>query len=228
MSSQVITATNPQKSAAASRKRRASNAGQQPVREDSTTMPPPIPQSQHSQSSQPRDRARHTHPAPTPPAISHTIDPPSDEYDDVDGEAEAAVIVSDTPSIQANLEREQQIDDVMVMATSHMWEEDVIASEFENDLDENVTPPDTARWVKKARRARRNSSMRNAASWLVSILVGGFIVATVAIILLAGPGRFNAAEWLTARAATEQPQPIAAPQPKPASRVLTGSIVADE
>jgi len=43
-------------------------------------------------------------------------------------------------------------------------------------------------WLENARRARRRQSLRLAASWLVALLVAGFIVAIVAAILFGMPG----------------------------------------
>ena len=58
--------------------------------------------------------------------------------------------------------------------------------------------------------------LKQAGSWLVSLLVGGFIVTTVAIILLGVPKDLDPRSWLSARASLDQQPQMSAPVPQPA------------
>jgi hypothetical protein len=48
--------------------------------------------------------------------------------------------------------------------------------------------PSNTNWLRTARRARRNRKLRFAASWAITILVGGFIILVAAAILFGIPG----------------------------------------
>lgn len=64
--------------------------------------------------------------------------------------------------------------------------------------------PDRTNWFRAARRARRNRRLRFVGSWLITILVGGFIVSIAAMILFGMPvGKFAVQEQQTRQAANE-------------------------
>lgn len=64
---------------------------------------------------------------------------------------------------------------------------DVTSDYYEPAVSPRLEPRNT-NWLLTARRARRNRKLRLAASWVITILVGGFIIAVAAAILFGIPG----------------------------------------
>jgi len=67
--------------------------------------------------------------------------------------------------------------------------------DFKQPEPRGPVPPENALWVKTSKRARRNSCLRHFASWVISLVVGGFIITVVALILLGVPRDLTPVDW---------------------------------
>ena len=116
-----------------------------------------------------------------------------------------------TPPVRASKSAHTEWDDEPIgnFADPERDEDFEDAAEAEHDASEpppvpvppQATQPDKAAdmafWEKSSKRAHFRKATRQAASWIISIGVGGFIIAVVALILLGPPGNLDARKWLS-------------------------------